>query len=104
MGGSDCPWSPSCSESLVPTLSVNGNPLRLIPSLPAAQSPSWRDRAFRESAPHPPKKAGLGRALVIVGKEPPGCKHVGQHEKMNREREMGMGGPCVSPLSLPAPP
>lgn len=52
----------------------------------------------------PPTKAGLGRALVIVGRELPSCKDVGQREKMNREREMGMGGPHVSPLSLPAPP
>lgn len=87
---------------------VNGNPLRPIPSQPAAVSPSWRDRAFRESGTLP-RKSGLGGESAGVGREP---WPRGRWEVVRKCRGDRYGrAPCQPPLptcpsmplSLPPP-
>lgn len=52
--------------------------MRPIPSLPAAESPSWRERASDEPGTQP-RKAGLG------GKRAPSAKMLDSSEEMDRE-------------------
>lgn len=88
-GWKECPWSPSCNESLTPPTHVNGNTMRPIPSRPAAESPS---RA---------KEGWSGWGTHNSGEQAPIARTWDSGEEMNGEGETGVQGSVSRPNFQP---